>query len=106
MSIASKILTTAHTINQVRKAARELCGGMTEERDPKGNYVTALYCFSDRSTITITGRRISIGQMVYRQRDAISPKDRQCTAPECWSCAGTGITAQGTTCTTNDEPPF
>ena len=106
MSIASKILSTAHTINQVRRAARLQCASLQEDRDHKGNYTTALYCFGVSSTISITGRRIVIGQKVYRQKEAIHPKDRKCTAPECWCCDGTGVTPQGDACTANNEPPF
>lgn len=39
MSIATTILTTAHTLGQIRRASRERCVGLEEQRDDKGKLV-------------------------------------------------------------------
>lgn len=59
----------------------------------------------DRSMIIIDGSKIRIGEYVYQEAEAVQPGKRQCTAPECWECKGTGI-AKERPCTRNDDPPF
>lgn len=105
MTIATTLLTTAHTLGQVRRASRAQCVGMNEARDPKGTITSAEYRFGDSSMIIIKGKKISIGQWVYRQTEVIHPSLRVCTAPDCWACDGTGIT-DGKPCTMNDAIPF
>lgn len=107
MTIASTILTTAHTLGQVRKACRAQCASSSENRDSVGTLTSSEYRFSDRSCIIIEGSKIRIGQWVYNERRAIEPNKRQCVEPECWACNGTGIqTSSGKPCTWNDGIPF
>lgn len=105
MTTATTLLSTAHTIGQIRKACRAQCVGLTEKRDAKGNYERAEYRFGDRSIITIIGSKIRVGQYVYRETDAIHPRDRKCVSPDCWACDGTGI-HHGKPCIWNDGVPF
>ena len=105
MSIATTILTTAHTLGQIRRASRERCVGLEEQRDDKGKLVWSRYRMGDRSMIIIDGSKIRIGEYAYQEAEAVQPSKRQCTAPECWECMGTGI-AKERPCTRNDDPPF
>ncbi len=102
MTTATTILATAHTLGQIRKAALERCVGTFTDH-AKGREE---FRFDDRSTIVLTGKKISVGRWVYIEEPAADPKWRQCRAPDCWECKGTGIDRAGNPCVTNDAPPF
>lgn len=105
MTIATTILATAHTLGQIRNAGRSQCAGMQEDRDSKGRLTFSQYRFSDQSQITIKGNKVIVGRWVMVEREVIAPAKRQCRAPDCWACSGTGL-YDDNPCTLNDAVPF
>lgn len=105
MTIAATILSTAHTLGQVRKAAQAQCVSSSSRMDPDGEPIGSEYRFGDRSAIIIEGRKIKIGQWIYMEREAVPPNKRECVEPECWACQGSGM-RNGAKCKWNDAIPF
>lgn len=106
MSIATTILTTVHTLGQVRKAAAAQCVGNSERRDSAGQAIGTEYRFGDWSTVVIIGRKISVGRSVFIEGAVVDPAKRLCNSPDCWACKGTGLDSAGNPCVTNDAIPF
>ncbi|BCP56235.1 hypothetical protein K32_48520 [Kaistia sp. 32K] len=106
MPTATTILATAHTTDQIRRAARQQCVGMEEKRNANYALFWSQYRFGDSSQITIDGNKITIGVWVMQTLPVVRPSKRRCSLPSCRSCNGTGLDSRGQVYAVNDQGPF